>query len=90
MVFSSLTFLYGFLPLVIISYFICKNRVYRNSVLLAFSILFYSWGEPKLISLMLLASLVAYISGLLMDKYEKEDNKKLKKWIFYTISNWDN
>ena len=82
MVFSSLTFLYGFLPLVIISYFICKNRVYRNSVLLAFSILFYSWGEPKLISLMLLASLVAYISGLLMDKYEKEDNKKLKKWIF--------
>ncbi len=82
MVFSSLTFLYGFLPLVIVSYFVCKNRVYRNSVLLAFSVLFYSWGEPKLISMMLFSSLVAYIAGLLMDKYEKENNKKLKKWIF--------
>lgn len=82
MVFSSLTFLYGFLPLVVVSYFVCKNRVYRNSVLLAFSLLFYSWGEPKLISLMICTSLVAYISGLLMDKYEKENNKKLKMWVF--------
>ncbi len=82
MVFSSLTFLYGFLPLVVISYFICKNRVYRNSVLLVGSILFYSWGEPKLIGLMLLASLVAYIAGLLMDKYEKDSKPKLKKLVF--------
>lgn len=82
MVFSSLTFLYGFLPPVILLYFACKNRAYRNGVLLAFSLLFYAWGEPKLITLMLLSSFVAYVSGLLMEKCEVEGKPKSKRAIF--------
>lgn len=58
MVFSTLTFLYVFLPLVLILYFLSKNRTYRNVVLLIFSLLFYAWGEPKYIFLMLAASLL--------------------------------
>ncbi len=82
MVFSNLIFLYFFLPLVIIVYFICKNRVYRNTVLLLFSLLFYSWGEPKYIFLMILASFIAYIGGILIGKYEKQKHLKLKKLVY--------
>lgn len=67
MVFSSLVFLYGFLPLVLVGYFICRNRVYRNVVLLLFSLVFYAWGEPKYVLIMLLACLEAYFCGLLME-----------------------
>ncbi len=79
MVFSSMTFLFLFLPLVGLSYVLCKNRSYRNGVLLLCSLLFYSWGEPRYIILMLLASLVAYVGGLLLDKHRA--NKGLKKAI---------
>ncbi|MBQ3216365.1 MAG: MBOAT family protein [Oscillospiraceae bacterium] len=82
MVFSTLTFLCLFFPLVVFSYFLCKNRTYKNVVLLIFSLLFYAWGEPKHIILMLLAVLVAYIGGLLIDKFEKSQKFKLKKTVF--------
>lgn len=64
MVFSSLSFLYLFLPLCAVFYFLCKNRAWRNGVLLVFSLVFYAWGEPKNIVLLLLASLTAYLCGL--------------------------
>ncbi len=80
MVFSSMTFLYVFLPLVVISYFLCKNIVYRNSVLLIFSLVFYSWGEPRFIIGMVLAALAAYVGGIVIDKYR--DNTKIKKAAF--------
>lgn len=82
MVFSTLTFLCIFLPLVIVLYFINKNRTYKNIILLVFSLLFYAWGEPKYIILMLLASLIAYIGGLLIDKFENQEKPKAKKTIF--------
>ena len=63
MVFSALSFLFAFLPLVILLYYVSRNRIWRNGVLLVFSLLFYSWGEPKLIVLMLAASTVAYLGG---------------------------
>lgn len=66
MVFSSLTFLCFFMPLCILFYLLWKNRVYRNIVLLIFSMLFYSWGEPSYIILMLAATLIAYLGGLLV------------------------
>ena len=47
MVFSSLTFLYLFLPLAVIPYFLWNNRTYRNGLLLVLSLLFYSWGGTK-------------------------------------------
>ena len=63
MVFSALSFLFAFLPLVFGFYYVCRNRVWRNAVLLVFSLIFYSWGEPRLIILMLAASTVAYCGG---------------------------
>lgn len=72
MLFSSLTFLFGFLPILLILYFIIKNRKYKNVVLLIFSLLFYAWGEPKYILLMLLTILIVYIFGILIDKFDRE------------------
>ena len=80
MVFSELIFLSFFLPLLIISYFLCKNRIYRNVVLLLFSLLFYAWGEPIYLFLMLGVVLVAYLGGLLIDKFK--DKKALRKKVF--------
>ena len=68
MVFSSMTFVPLFLPFVLAAYFITKNPVIRNSVLLAFSLLFYAWGEPKWILVMLLTVTVNYLCALLMDR----------------------
>ncbi len=80
MVFSSLTFLYGFLPLVMVFYFLWKNRTYRNMVLLVFSLCFYSWGEPRHIFLMLLASGIAYLGGLLLHRLREK--RRAKKCVF--------
>lgn len=82
MVFSDLDFLFLFLPLAAILYFPIKNLVWRNSVLLTFSLIFYAWGEPRRIFLMLLASLVAFVGGLLIEKYKNENKKRLCKTTF--------
>lgn len=72
MVFSSLTFLYGFLPLVLLSYILCKNRAYRNAVLLIFSLLFYAWGEPRYVLVMIAACILTYLIGLLIDHFRAQ------------------
>ena len=77
MVFSSLSFLCGFLPLIVLFYFSIKNLKIRNIVLLIFSLVFYSWGEPKYILLMLITVLIAYISGILIEKNNKQSQKKV-------------
>ena len=79
MVFSSLTFLIFFMPLCALAYFLCGNRVYRNTVLLVFSLLFYSWGEPKSIVLIVLAAVEAYFGGLAISRL---DGTKWKKPVF--------
>ena len=68
MVFSSLIFLFFFLPAVLLCYYIVPQRFLaaRNGVLLAFSLFFYFYGEPRLIVLLLLSILVNYLFGLLM------------------------
>ncbi len=63
-VFSSLTFAACFLPSVFCLYFLSKNPRWRNGVLLVFSILFYSWGEPRFLLLMLLSIGINYLSAL--------------------------
>jgi len=73
-----------FLTLLLILYFPIKNIKYRNIILLIFSLIFYSWGEPKYIFLMLLTVLIAYIFGLLIDKYRK-DKKKSKLFLVISI-----
>ena len=70
MLFTSIPFLYYFLPLVLITYFIIPKK-YRNIVLLTFSIIFYAYGEPKYVFLMLLEILVAYFGAIIIDKGSK-------------------
>jgi len=76
--------LFGFLPLLMILYFLVKNRKFRNIILLVFSLIFYSWGEPKYVILMLLTTLVAYLFGLLINKLDI-DGKFIKKKISFII-----
>ena len=66
MVFSSITFLGFFLPVLLLLYFILPNRNYRNVVLLFSSLLFYAWGEPKFVLLMIASILFNYNMGLLI------------------------
>lgn len=79
MLFSSLTFLYFFLPTVLILYFIINNRTWRNTVLLIASLVFYSWGEPKYVFLMLASTLAAWLCGLGMNK--AKERKTLSRAI---------
>ena len=76
MVFSSITFLFYFLPLAILCYFITPNKL-KNLTLLVFSLLFYAWGEPIYILIMLFSCLVDYINALVIDKYRGTYKAKL-------------
>ena len=67
MVFTSITFLYYFLPIVLLIYFITPYK-YRNGVLLLSSLIFYFYGEPKYILLMIFEVLLAYFSMLIVSK----------------------
>lgn len=82
MVFSSVSFLFLFLPITLAAYFVCKNIIWRNTVLLAVSLLFYSWGEPRLVLLMLAVTLVAYVGGLVIDKLSSSSRRALKTSVF--------
>lgn len=77
LVFSSLVFLYIFLPLCFVFYFLTKNIKVRNAVLLVFSLAFYAYGEPKYILLMIATVLVDYLGGLLVDRYRGKALSKL-------------
>lgn len=66
MLFSSITFLYVFLPCVLIFYFAVPKK-FKNSVLLISGLLFYAWGEPKYVFLMIGAILFNYICGIIIE-----------------------
>lgn len=74
MVFSSLFFLYFFLALCFVAYFISKKIKYRNIVLIVFSMIFYAWGEPVWIVLLVGSVTANYFFGLLIEKFR--DTKK--------------
>lgn len=67
LVFSSITFLFYFLPLVLFCYFISPSKL-KNLTLLFFSLIFYAWGEPKYIFIMLFSSVVDYTHAIIIDK----------------------
>lgn len=71
MVFSSLTFLFLFLPAVLALYFLLPP-VWRNALLFLASLVFYAWGEPVYILLMLFSTVVDYAAGLCIDKYRQK------------------
>ena len=77
MLFSSISFLYYFLPCVLILYFIVPARG-KNLVLLLTSLVFYAWGEPKYVILMAISIGIGYISGLLI---EKNRGRSLSRYI---------
>ena len=79
MLFSSIPFLYYFLPCVLILYFAVPART-KNLILLLASLVFYAWGEPRLVLLMLITITVGYILGVLT-----EDHPKHKK-IFLILA----
>ncbi|NLY08323.1 MAG: MBOAT family protein [Tissierellia bacterium] len=75
MVFSSLIFLVIFLPLVLLCLRVFPTS-FHNAILLVFSLLFYAWGEPKYILLMLLIISLGYFTGIWMSKYPLASNKR--------------
>lgn len=74
MLFSSLTFLFAFLPLTLGLYFLAKDK-YKNQILLAASLFFYAWGEPKYIILMVVSIIFNYFIALWISKTKR--HKKL-------------
>lgn len=78
MLFNSMVFLWIFLPVLLVLYFLAKKffPAARNYILLIFSLLFYAWGEPKYIILMLVSILVNYAFGILVDKAPKKGKKR--------------
>ena len=68
MVFADLFFIYFFLPLCLGLYFYTKKIKYRNTVLIAFSLVFYAWGEPVWVFILLLSSVVNYYAALAINK----------------------
>ena len=84
MLFSSLTFLFGFLPILIILYSLIRKRKFKNFILLIFSLIFYAWGEPKYIFLMLITTFVVYLFGLVIDKLDNSGKHLEKKVVFIT------
>ena len=71
MLFSSNTFLFGFLPAVVVLYYLCPRRC-RNVLLLVSSLIFYGWGEPKYLLLMLVSILLNYFCGLAAGKRQTQ------------------
>lgn len=76
MLFSSITFLFIFLPLTLLLYYLVPFRM-KNYVMLAASLIFYAWGEPVYIILMILSIILNYFCG--QDIYEKRDNARAMK-----------
>jgi len=85
MLFSSIPFLYYFLPIVLITYFAVPWKL-KNAVLLFFSLIFYGWGEPKLLLLMIFTITVMYLCGLAIGNSKTQTGKKLWLTVSCVIS----
>ena len=79
MVFSSLIFLYGFFSLSLLAYALCRTQKAQNVVLLVFSLIFYAWGEPKYVLLLMFMALTSWICALGVDRAAEPGKKKF--WV---------
>lgn len=84
MVFSSITFLLLFLPIVLGLYFVKRDIRWRNGVLLVSSLVFYAWGEPIWVLAMVVSSLVNYIAARKIERSKKPAERK--KWLIAGVS----
>ena len=80
MVFSSLIFLYAFFSLSLLALSFCKSQKAQNAVLLIFSLIFYAWGEPKYVLLLMFMAFNAWFCALLVEKFQKNGFKRF--WVF--------
>lgn len=80
MLFSSMTFVFMFLP-VVCALYLLSNKRFHNPILLAASIIFYAWGEPKYLAIMLLTILINYAGAIAVEKF----NSHKKFWLISTI-----
>ena len=85
MLFSSIPFLYYFLPCVLILYHIVPKKC-RNGALLLVSLVFYAWGEPKFVFLMMGMVLFHYLAGILIERYGHTKKGKTVLWISLAVS----
>jgi alginate O-acetyltransferase complex protein AlgI len=85
MLFSSIPFLYYFLPLVLITYFAAPKKL-KNAVLFVYSLVFYAWGEPLYVFLMAASITSAWGLALLMDKAKTQKARKILMIISVVIS----
>ena len=83
MLFSSVTFLFFFLPIVFTLYYISPKKI-KNYTLLLFSIIFYAWGGILYLPLLIISIMINYIFGLQIEKY-KDNNKKRKNILIISI-----
>ena len=79
MVFSSLYFLFLYLPIVLVIYYVTPLR-FRNLVLLVFNLIFYGWGEPVYILLMIFTIVLDYFAGLIVHRCKQKGNDKGARW----------
>lgn len=86
MLFSSITFLFFFLPLVFIAYYLSPRKI-KNYTLLIFSIVFYAWGGLLYLPLLIISIIVNYLFGLQIDKHKENDKNKKKILIASVIFN---
>lgn len=86
MVFSDLFFLYAFLPACLLLYFVSKNIHWKNGVLILFSLIFYAWGEPFWIILLLGSVTVNYFCGILIARYRNTPYSKIGVIISLIVS----
>lgn len=75
MLFSSMTFIYIFLPILLFLYLVTKKELH-NSILLVASIIFYAWGEPKYLAIMLMTILVNYFRAILIERANNCTNEE--------------
>lgn len=85
MLFSSIPFLYTFLPCVLIVYFLVPNCL-KNAVLLLSSLFFYAWGEPRFVVFMVIAIIQGYVFGLLAETYRGRPQAKLCLYASAAVS----
>ncbi|MES2800578.1 MAG: MBOAT family O-acyltransferase [Bacteroidota bacterium] len=85
MVFSSLTFIYAFLPLAILAHYLTKNILFRNITLILFSLVFYAWGEPLWLFLLLITAIFDFGVGLLIERMLLKSKAKAKAVLIFGV-----
>ena len=86
MVFSSLEFIFLFLPIFLFMYFILPFRAWRNIMLFIFSLIFYAWGEPVYVIFLLISMLINYSFSRIIDDLDGGKRKAaLFAGVFYNI-----